>query len=113
TAGSLTTNGPISLGPGARVNCETQPNNKLQLRVAFAHRACRSCFPAGFFSVAEFEFHPATRYLDLDAILAFHARSADQPTNHQYHRRRSARHLFSGPASYHGTAWAITRCGEA
>jgi hypothetical protein len=43
-------------------------------------RACRSCFPARFFSVAEFEFHPATRHLDLDAVLAF-SRSVRRATN--------------------------------
>ena len=81
--------------------------------MAFADRVGRSGFPAGFFSVAEFEFHPATRHLNLDAVLAFFARSAEQSTNHQYCGRGSSRDLFSGPAGDHGAAWATTRCNQA
>ena len=45
--------------------------------MAFAGRAGRSRFPAGFFLVAEFEFHSATRHFHFDAILAFYAWSAE------------------------------------
>src|SRR5882724_7546864 len=40
--------------------------------MAFADRAGRSCFPARFFPVAEFEFHPATRHLNLEAVPAIY-----------------------------------------
>ena len=76
--------------------------------MAFADRAGRSRFPARFFSAAEFEFYPATGHLNLDAVLAFFARSAEQSTNHQYYGRGGASNLFSGPAGDHGAAWAIT-----
>lgn len=50
--------------------------------MAFADRLGRSGFPARFLSLVEFEFYPATRYLNLDAVLAFFARPAEQSTNH-------------------------------
>ena len=50
--------------------------------MAFADRISRPRFSARFLSVAEFEFHPATRHFRHDAVLAFRAWSAEQPANH-------------------------------
>ena len=45
--------------------------------MAFDDRAGRSGFLARVFSLAEFEFYPATRHLNFDAVLAFFARPAE------------------------------------
>lgn len=50
--------------------------------MALADRVGQPRLSTYLFSAAQFEFHPATRHFDLDAVLAVYARSSEQPTDH-------------------------------